>query len=105
MKLVEKKYRGSLICRTVGYPISYAIVKMLLDEGPMDLDGIARRVNRSKATACQHLAKLKLANLVRYEKKQQKTAYWIKYPKEVRKFLHCCEDLVERTTKRIRKDY
>lgn len=105
MKLVEKKYRGSLICRTVGYPISYAIVKMLLDEGPMDLDGIARRVNRSKSAVCQHLAKLKLANLVRYEKKQQKTAYWIKYPKEVRKFLHGCEDLVERATKRIRKDY
>jgi len=105
MKISEKKYRGSLICRTVGYPISYAIVKMLLENGPMDLEQIVNRVKRSKATVCVHLAKLKLANIVRYEKEWRKTTYWIKYPKEVKKFLQSCEELVERTTKRIRKDF
>jgi predicted transcriptional regulator len=105
MKIQERKYRGSLICRTVAYPISYAIVKMLSDNGPMKLEQIVKRVQRSKATVCAHLAKLKLANIVRYEKEWRKTTYWIKYPKEVKKFLHSCEELVERTTKRIKKDY
>ncbi|MGB3478004.1 MAG: ArsR family transcriptional regulator [bacterium] len=105
MKILEKKYRGSLICRAVSYPIAYAIVKMLLDEGSMNLDDIVGRVKRSKPAVCQHLAKLKLANLVRYEKEKQKTKYWIKYPREVRAFFGCCEKIVERTTRRIKKDY
>ncbi len=105
VKIREKRYRGSLICRTVGYPISYAIVKLLLEDGPMELGQIVSRVERSKATVCNHLAKLKLANIVRYEKEWRKTTYWIKYPEKVRKFLHACEDLVERATRRIRKDF
>ncbi|MGB3341491.1 MAG: winged helix-turn-helix domain-containing protein [bacterium] len=105
MKILENKYRGSLICRAVSYPIAYAIVKMLLDEGPMNLDDIVGRVNRTKPNVCQHLAKLKLANMVRYEKEHRKTRYWIKYPEEVRSFFACCEKLVERTTKRIKQDY
>ncbi|UCG91267.1 MAG: winged helix-turn-helix transcriptional regulator [candidate division WOR-3 bacterium] len=105
MKIREKKYRGSLICRTIGYPISYAIVRMLLEHGPMNLQQIVKRVKRSKATVCVHLAKLKLANIVRYEKEWRKTMYWIKYPREVKKFLQACEELVERTTKRIKKDF
>ncbi len=102
---MEKKYRGSVICRVVGYPISYGIMKMLLENGPMELEEIVKRVERSKATVCIHLAKLKLANLVRYEKVGHKTMYWVKYPKETKQFLQSCEKLVERTTQRIRQDF
>jgi len=105
MKIMEKKYRGSLICRVMGYPITYAIVRMLLENGPTLLEEIVRRVGRSKGTVCNHLVKLKLANLVRYDKKGHKTIYWLKYPKEIEKFLHICEKLVERTTRRIKQDF
>jgi transcription initiation factor IIE alpha subunit len=105
MKILEKKYRGSLLCRAVSYPIAYAIVEMLLDKGPIYLDDIVVRVKRTKQAVCHHMAKLKTVNLVRYEKESRSTKYWIKYPEEVRAFFVCCENLVERTTKRIKEDY
>lgn len=104
MQIIEKRFRGSLICRVLSYPITYAIAKVLLENGPMDLSGIVILAKRSKSTVCGHLAKLKLVNIVRYEKAWRKTIYWIKYPSETRKFLSACEELVERTTKRIKED-
>lgn len=105
MKIVEKKYRGSLMCRILGYPITYAIVKILIEYGPMDLNDIVKRVKISKPGVCNHLLKLKIANIIRYEKKYPNTIYRIKYPTEVKKLLDASENLVIRTTKRIKKDY
>ncbi|OPX17489.1 hypothetical protein BXT86_06285 [candidate division WOR-3 bacterium 4484_100] len=105
MKIVEKRFRGSQMCRVFSYPIAYEIVRMLLKEGPMNLDEIVRRAKRSKSCVCTHLTKLRLANIVRFEKKWRKTIYWIKYPKEVADFMKVCEKLVMRTTRRLRKDF
>lgn len=105
MKIVEKKYRGSVLCRILGYPITYAIVKILLERGPMNLEEIAALVRISKPGVVVHLRKLKIANMIRYEKRWPKTYYWIKYPNEVRAVLKAIDTLVTRMTKRIRKDY
>jgi DNA-binding transcriptional regulator GbsR (MarR family) len=105
MKIIEKKYRGSVLCRILGYPITYAIVKMLLEKGPMSLEKITALVKISKPGVVAHLRKLKIANIIRYEKRWPKTYYWIKYPKEVRAVLKTIDTLVTRTTKRIRKDH
>ncbi len=102
---MEKKFRGSVICRVLSYPIAYAIAMRLLEKGPMKLDKLVRHVKRGKSTVCTHLSKLKLANLVRYEKEWRKTIYRIKYPGELKRFFRSCETLVERTTKRIKKDF
>lgn len=105
MKIIEKKYRGSVMCRILGYPITYAIVKMLLEHGPLELDDIVKEVKRAKNTVCEHLSKLKLANIVRYEKEHGKTVYFIKYPKELKTFFDSCEKLVKRATKGLETDY
>lgn len=105
MKIIEKKYRGSVVCRILGYPVTYAIVKLLLHHGPMELDDIMMRVKRAKSTVCGHLSRLRIANIVRYEKKKGKTYYWIKYPKEINEFLDRCEKLITRTTEKINSDY
>ncbi len=105
MKIIEKKYRGSIMCRILGYPITYAIVKMLLEHGPLELDDIVKEVKRAKNTVCEHLSKLKLANIVRYEKEHGRTVYFIKYPEELRVFFDSCEKLVKRTTKGLETDY
>jgi DNA-binding transcriptional ArsR family regulator len=105
MKIVEKRYRGSAICRALAYPISYAIVKMLLENGKMALTNIVKRVKRTKPTVCFHLAKLRMINIVRYEKEGKETFYWIKYPTYVNTIMDACEALVKRTTKRIDKDF
>lgn len=93
------------MCRTLGYPITYAITKLLLEQGPMELDEITRQVRRAKSTVCGHLAKLRMANLVRFEKAGLKTCYWIKYERETREYLRSCERLGKRTTQKIDQDY
>jgi len=105
MKILEWKFRGSVICHTLGYPITYAIVKLLLEKGPMGLDEITKRVNRAKNTVCGHLTKLKLTNIIRFEKTKFKTIYWIKYPEEVKEFMSVCEKLVKRTARNLDHDY
>jgi DNA-binding transcriptional regulator GbsR (MarR family) len=75
MKIIERKFRGSQLCRVLSYPIAYAIARLLLERGSMTLDEIVKEVRRSKPTVCNHLAKLKLANIVRYEKKWRETKY------------------------------
>jgi DNA-binding transcriptional regulator GbsR (MarR family) len=105
VKVVEKKYRGSLLCRILGYPITYAIAKMLLDNGPMAMDEIAQRTKISKPGVSAHLRKLKIANIIRYEKRWPKTYYWIKYPRELKEVLKAIGILVTRTTKRLRQNY
>jgi predicted transcriptional regulator len=104
MEIVEKKYRGSVICRVLGYPISYAIVKMLLERRAMGFADIVHAVKRSKSTVCGHLTKLRLAHVVRYEKNGRETRYWIKYPKYVRVILDACESMVKRVSQRLDQD-
>jgi len=105
MKIQEKRFRGAQICRVLSYPIAYAIAKLLLDKGPMELDDLVKAVGRTKPTVCNHLSKLRLANIVRYDKEWRKTVYWIKYPAAVKLFFKGCEKLVDRITRRLRKDY
>ncbi len=104
MKILERKFRGSVICKALSYPITYAIAKELLEKGPMELDGLVKIVGRAKNTVCTHLGKLRMVNIVRFEKKQRKTIYWIKYPDEVRDFMEVCERLVRRTVAKIERD-
>ena len=104
MQIVEKKFRGSQICRVLSYPISFAIAKMLLERGSMSFDEIVKEVGRAKPTVCNHLSKLKLANIVRYDKKWRQTTYWIKYPEEVSELMSACEQLVDRTSQKLQED-
>jgi DNA-binding transcriptional regulator GbsR (MarR family) len=105
MKIEERKFRGSQLCRVLGYPIAYAIARLLLENGSMTLDEIVDEVRRSKPTVCGHLAKLKLANIIRYEKKGRETKYWIKYPEVMSEFMDVCDKVVDRTAKRLKEDY
>lgn len=104
MRIVEKKFRGSQLCRVLSYPITYAIVRLLLEKGPIDLDTIVKEVQRKKSTVCSHLAKLRLANIVRFEKEWRKTIYFVKYPEEIKEFVKVCEKVIERITQRLKKD-
>ena len=105
MKVVERRFRDSIIYRVLGYPITYGIVKLLLEKGKMDLESIAKYVKRSKAAVCFQLTKLRLANVIRYERKGKKTTYWVKYPNEIKKLFDACESLVGRISRRLDKDF
>ncbi len=105
MEIIERRFRGSVICRVLGYPISYGIIKLLMENEKLDFNTIVRHVKRSKQAVCSHLTKLRLANLIRYEKKGKSTTYWIKYPEEMQKFFDACELLVGRISRRLDKDF
>ncbi len=104
MEVVEKRFRGSLVCRALSYPISYGIVKMLLENDKMRFSEIQKHVKRTKSTVCFHLTKLRLAHIIRYEKRNKETIYWIKYPKEISAIMDACESFVKRTAQRLEKD-
>lgn len=105
MKITEKRYRDSQICRVFSYPICYAIARLLLEHGPMGLDDVVKEVRRSKSTVCHHLVKLRFANIVRFDKVRYDTKYWIKYPDELRIFFQSCDRFVDRITSRLKKDF
>ena len=105
MPIIEKRFRGSVICRVLGYPISYGIVRLLLERGQMDLEQISNHFRRTKSSICFLLTKLRLANVVRYDRRGKTAIYWIKYPEQVKKILEACEQMAERTTRRIAKDF
>lgn len=104
MKIAEKRFRGSQVCRALSYPIAYGIVRILLVRGPLTFDEIVKLVGRSKPAVCHHLSKLRLANIVRFERGWRKTVYFVKYPEEIKEFLNACEKTVERITRRLKKD-
>jgi predicted transcriptional regulator len=105
MEIVERRFRGSVICRALGYPISYGIAKLLLEKGKLNLEQIARSVKRSKSAVCFQLTKLRLVNIIRYKRKGKMTFYWIKYPEQLKKILVACEQLAGRASQRLDKDY
>lgn len=104
MVIVEKRYRGSVICRVMGYPIAYGIVKLLLEKGEMDLTHISAHVKRTKSAACFLLTKLRLANIIRYDRRGKEAVYWVKYPHEVKRILEACELLARRASERLDTD-
>lgn len=104
MEIVERKFRGSQICHLFGSPVAYGIVSFLLEKGYATLDEIARAAKRSKSATCTHLSKLRLAHIVRYDTKNGKTRYWVKYPDEVRSFMRRAEQMAVRASRRIDRD-
>jgi predicted transcriptional regulator len=105
MKIVEKKFRGSLVCRVLSYPVSYEIVVLLLKNKRMTFRDIVGQIRRSDSTICYHLSKLRHSHVIRYNKTKNGTVYWIKYPKEVRAIMQACEVMVKRVTRRLETDY
>jgi len=79
----ESKYRGSRLCRLLGNPVVYQLILLLESNGPLTPSKLAKFAGRSVQTVSGHLAKLRAADLVRYDSKG----------KEVR--LKCPDSIVE----------
>lgn len=104
MRVQELQFRASQTCRVLGYPIPFAIVRLLLDRGPLTLQDIRPKARRSKQDLCHHLTRLRLAQIVRYERQGRETRYWIKYPDEVRRLVDSAQALAERAGRRMQQD-
>jgi DNA-binding transcriptional ArsR family regulator len=67
----ETEYRASRLCRVLGNPIAYQILKALGHNKKRPLE-LARSLGRGPSTIYTHLRALKLIDLVRYETKAGK---------------------------------
>ncbi len=90
----ESRYRESRICRVLGNPVVYAVVRVLDERGPMSPSAIAQAVRRRIQTVSGHLATLRASDLVRYDRRGRHARYWIKHSPETRRLLAALRALV-----------
>ena len=95
----ETKYRGSRLCRLLGNPIVYQLVLLLENNGPLTPSRLAKFAGRSVQTVSGHLAKLRAADLVRYDSKGKEVRYWLKYKRETSELLKALERVVHASSK------
>jgi DNA-binding transcriptional ArsR family regulator len=83
----ESKYRESRLCRLLGNPVVYQILVLLNDGGTLTPSKLAKMAGRSVQTVSGHLAKLRAADLVRYDTAGKEVRYWLKHKGETRELL------------------
>jgi DNA-binding transcriptional ArsR family regulator len=96
--LEENRYRESRLCRLLGNPVVYRIVILLNGEGPLTPAKLAEMTGRSVQTVSGHLARLRTADVVRYETKGGRTRYWLKQPGEMKDLLAGLEKVIKAST-------
>ena len=75
----ETEYRASRVCRMLGNPTAYQVVKSLF-ESEKTPSQLAREIGVSVATVSDVLRNLRNIDVVRYEVKTHERVYWIKRP-------------------------
>jgi DNA-binding transcriptional ArsR family regulator len=87
------------MCRALGNPVVYSIVRLLHERGAMSPTKIADVVGRRLQTVSGHLATLRAVDLVRYERRNGVTRYWLKHESETARLLAALASLVRQSTR------
>jgi len=95
----EKRYRGSRLCRLLGNPVTYQLVVLLDGDGPLTPGKLAKFTGRQISTISSHLAKLRAADVVRYDTRGKETRYWLKHKGEMKALLKMLERVVDASSK------
>jgi DNA-binding transcriptional ArsR family regulator len=90
----ESRYRESRLCRLLGNPVIYQLVVLLENGGPMTPSRLSKLAGRSVQTVSGHLAKLRAADIVRYNTVGKEVRYWLKHGGETRGLLRSLEKVV-----------
>ena len=95
----EIKYRESRVCRLLGNPVVYQLVLFLESGGPLTPSKLATIAGRSVQTVSGHLAKLRAADLVRYDTDGKQVRYWLKHKRDTSRLLKALETIVHSSSK------
>jgi DNA-binding transcriptional ArsR family regulator len=95
----EIKYRESRVCRLLGNLVVYQLVLFLESGGPLTPSKLAKIAGRSVQTVSGHLAKLRAADLVRYDTDGKQVRYWLKHKRDTSKLLKALETIVHPSSK------
>jgi DNA-binding IclR family transcriptional regulator len=75
----------------------FAIVGELLEHGGMTPSNLSKRLRRPVQTVSTYLARLRTADLVRYEADGGRTHYYLKHPEQIRQLLTILQAVVAAT--------
>jgi DNA-binding transcriptional ArsR family regulator len=75
----ENSYRQCRICRLLGNPVVYQLRVLLDSQDPLTASRLAMLTGRTVSTLSIHLAKLRVADLVRYDTTGKETLYRLKH--------------------------
>ena len=95
----EIKYRESRVCRLLGNPVVYQLVLFLESGDPLTPSKLANIAGRSVQTVSGHLAKLRAADLVRYDTDGKQVRYWLKHKRDTSRLLKALETIVQSSSK------
>ena len=76
-KMPETQYRASRVCRILGNPTAYQIIKSL-SRGEKTPSLLAAEIDVSVPTVSDTLRNLRNIDVVRYEAKLNERIYWLK---------------------------
>ena len=91
----EKRYRESRLCRLLGNPVVYQLIDLLHVNGPMTPSKVASITGRDISTISAHLAKLRTADIVRYETVGKEVRYWLKHGNEIKELMNVLGRVVD----------
>ncbi len=77
-KMPETEYRASRICRALGNPTAYQIIKLLIASGEKRPAEIADELGLTPTLVSYTLRGLRNIDLVRYVTNENKKIYWLK---------------------------
>jgi DNA-binding transcriptional ArsR family regulator len=95
----EKRYRESRLCRLLGNPIIYQLILLLDAGGPQTPSKLAKLIGRQISTVSIHLAKLRNADVMRYDTSGKETRYWLKHKAEMKGLLRMLGKVVDVSVK------
>jgi DNA-binding transcriptional ArsR family regulator len=95
----EKRYRESRLCRLLGNPVIYQLILLLDAGGPLTPSKLAKLIGRQISTVSVHLAKLRNADIVRYDTSGKETRYWLKHKAEIKGLLRMLGKVVDVSAK------
>ncbi len=95
----EGRYRQCRLCRVLGNPLAYSLVLRLIENGSETPTDLANALRRSVHTVSHTLGKLRLADVVRFDRYGRQVQYRLKYPEEIHRLLGALGSLEEATHK------
>jgi predicted transcriptional regulator len=95
----EIRYRESRVCRLLGNPIVYQLIRLLEANGPLAPSKLASLTGRQVSTISIHLGKLRNADIVRYDTSGKETRYWLKHKPEMEGLFRMLERVVGASAK------
>ena len=78
-KMPETEYRASQVCRILGNPTAYQVIKSLFNDKKSPTE-LSKEIRVSVITISDVLCNLRNIDLVRYEVRANTHIYWLKDP-------------------------